>query len=77
MVPTSLPELSKPSRTSGENQKTLVLATDLFYTNLGNKSLNSLFIHLKGPIFGHNSESSGAFLTKIGGNDSYRPPGPF
>ena len=27
--------------------------------------------------FGHNSESSGAFLTKIGGNDSYRPPGPF
>ena len=28
-------------------------------------------------FFGHNSESSGAFLTKIGGNDSYRPPGPF
>ena len=25
-------------------------------------------------FFGHNSESSGAFLTKIGGNDSYRVP---
>ena len=28
-------------------------------------------------VFGHSSESSGAFLTKIGGNYSYRPPGPF
>ena len=28
-------------------------------------------------FFGHKSESSGAFWTKIGGNLSFQPPGPF
>jgi len=28
-------------------------------------------------FFGHKPESSGAFLTKIGRNDSYKPSGPF
>ena len=28
-------------------------------------------------FFGHSSESSEAFLTKLGGNSSYRPPGAF
>ena len=38
--------------------------------------VNLIVVKIIGCL-GHNSESSGAFLTKIGGNYSYRPPGPF
>ena len=35
------------------------------------------FVHMILGFFGHNSVSSGRIWTKLGGNESQRPPGPF
>ena len=49
MVPTSLPELPKPSRTSGKNTKSCVLEPDVLYMkHIKQKPLLSIFIPLKG-----------------------------
>ena len=57
-----------------EVEKCRILHPRVFLrSNLNTREFNSRENY---RVFGHNSESSGAFLTKIGGNDSYRPPGP-
>ena len=48
--------------------------TSTLRSNFNTRAFNSRAIR---SVFGHSSKSSGRILTKIGGNDSYRPPGPF
>ena len=66
MVPISLPDLPKPSRTPGKSQKPQFLEPELLYINQRQFLLISLLIPLKGPIRG------GGIFSSV-----YRIQGPF